>query len=103
MSHPDLFTDKSHAALYSKFRPSPPNKLISIILSYLEKNLPKSEWKIGVDVGCGSGQCTRLLSHHFENVFGYDVSEAQINEAEKNNTQSNVQFKVLEQALVFLA
>ena len=89
-----LFSDVNHAALYSKFRPLPPNKLIATILSYLEKQLPKSEWKRVVDVGCGSGQCTRMLADHFENVFGYDVSQAQIKEAEKNNTHSNVQYKV---------
>lgn len=34
-----------------------------------------------MDLGCGTGQNTRLLSGHFEKVVGIDVSENQLEEA----------------------
>jgi SAM-dependent methyltransferase len=51
------------------------------------------KWPLAVDVGCGSGQCTTFLGPHFERVYGYDVSEAQIGEAIKSNQQPNIEYK----------
>ena len=63
-----------------------------------------------VDIGCGSGQSTELLSPYFQKVYGnpsfflsfsyenntilgYDVSENQIKEARTRNTISNIEYK----------
>jgi 2-polyprenyl-3-methyl-5-hydroxy-6-metoxy-1,4-benzoquinol methylase len=35
-----------------------------------------------IDVGCGSGQSTRVWSPYFSKVYGFDVSETQISEAQ---------------------
>ncbi|XP_042229481.1 putative methyltransferase DDB_G0268948 [Homarus americanus] len=47
-----------------------------------------------IDVGCGSGQSTHILSPHFTSVTGLDISQAQITEATKLGTGTNVFFKV---------
>ncbi|WP_447746577.1 methyltransferase domain-containing protein [Enterobacter asburiae] len=36
--------------------------------------------KSALDVGCGTGQLTRLLSIYFERVIGVDPSEDQLSE-----------------------
>lgn len=47
-----------------------------------------------LDIGCGSGQSTALLSPYFKQVTGIDVSKAQIEEAIKNNKLPNIEYKV---------
>lgn len=34
-----------------------------------------------MDLGCGTGQITRQLAPHFQEVVGFDISEAQLEEA----------------------
>ncbi|XP_071944651.1 putative methyltransferase DDB_G0268948 [Antedon mediterranea] len=52
-----------------------------------------------VDVGCGSGQFTRSLAKHFDDVIGVDISEAQISSARRlqhlNTTYVNAFYKAL--------
>ncbi|CAN8006182.1 unnamed protein product, partial [Ixodes hexagonus] len=50
--------------------------------------------RLAVDVGCGSGQSSRVLSPYFSLVRAYDVSEAQIAEAKASNRVDNVTFSV---------
>ncbi|GFU20640.1 methyltransferase [Nephila pilipes] len=88
-----LFTGAKHAQLYAKFRPNPPETFINYILTYLKSKI-STPLKKAVDVGCGSGQSTVVLSPHFETILGIDVSEEQIKCAEQMNTSSNVEFRV---------
>ena len=46
-----------------------------------------------MDVGCGSGQSTRILSPHFEEVIGLDISQAQVDNANKAASEANVKFQ----------
>ena len=48
--------------------------------------------KLAVDVGCGTGQSTRILSPFFRRVLGLDVSQAQIENARKESVD-NVEFQ----------
>ncbi|KAL7987018.1 hypothetical protein Chor_005937 [Crotalus horridus] len=80
-----LFEDKDHAAFYQKYRFSLQENLQAVVLAFLEK-------KLGVDVGCGSGQNTLLLAKYFEKVVGTDVSEAQIEEAKRAAHPPNVSY-----------
>ncbi len=57
---------------YAAFRPQYP----SAIASYLATLV--AETKLALDVGCGSGQLTRLLAAKFDNVIGVDPSADQI-------------------------
>ena len=49
------FEDVQHTKKYAIFRPSPPNSLIEDILSKMKNR------DLAVDIGCGSGQNTKLL------------------------------------------
>ena len=51
---------------------------------------------LALDVGCGSGQSTFVLSEVARRVVGSDVSPAQVKEATKEaekRRESNVEFK----------
>jgi 2-polyprenyl-3-methyl-5-hydroxy-6-metoxy-1,4-benzoquinol methylase len=46
-----------------------------------------------IDVGCGGGQSTNVLASFFQNVQGFDPSEAQITEATQKNNFHNVTYR----------
>uniref|UniRef100_T1J608 SRCR domain-containing protein n=1 Tax=Strigamia maritima TaxID=126957 RepID=T1J608_STRMM len=78
------------------------NKLQSSLLKIIEVDkdvaaedvyLIKPPFNQAVDVGCGSGQATGVLAPFFDHVLGTDISESQINEATKKDTNTNVEFK----------
>ncbi|XP_018428047.1 PREDICTED: probable S-adenosylmethionine-dependent methyltransferase CRG1 [Nanorana parkeri] len=86
-----LFEEKEHASNYKKFRIEPQEEIINLIFSYLNERLPKPHG-LAVDVGCGTGQSTRILSPYFQKVLGTDISEAQIEEAKKVPGSPNVTY-----------
>ncbi|XP_068200880.1 putative methyltransferase DDB_G0268948 [Palaemon carinicauda] len=88
-----FFESAAHAAAYAKFRPHPPGSLIDHIVSFLKKGY-SGALEAAADVGCGSGQSTVALAPYFGSVTGLDVSEAQVSEANKAVSNSNVSFKV---------
>ena len=51
------------------------------------------ELLLGLDVGCGNGQCSALLSPHFKQILATDISSAQIEVAKTLNHPSNVEFQ----------
>ncbi|KAM5151701.1 uncharacterized protein ACMZJ9_009943 [Mantella aurantiaca] len=87
-----LFEGKEHATSYQKFRFEPSQEIIDIILGFLDERLPGSRG-FAVDVGCGTGQNTRVLSPHFEKILGTDISEAQIEEAKNALVSPNVTYR----------
>ncbi|XP_077686675.1 putative methyltransferase DDB_G0268948 [Eretmochelys imbricata] len=95
-----LFEARHHAVLYQKYRFSPSENLQSLIFSYLEEKTclfsPQkgNPIRLAVDVGCGSGQSTRVLAAHFEKVVGTDISEAQIEAAKQAASFPNVSYHV---------
>jgi len=70
---------------YALYRPTYPNELIELIVS-LSPNLFFA-W----DVACGNGQLTFELSNYFEQVIGTDISQEQLENAQKND---NILYKV---------
>ncbi|XP_010895894.2 putative methyltransferase DDB_G0268948 [Esox lucius] len=88
-----LFEDKEHAASYWKYRVSPSPQLIEEIVSFLKKRRDVQPCDLAVDVGCGSGQGTRLLAPHFSTVVGTDVSPAQLGVALKHAADTNVSYR----------
>lgn len=46
-----------------------------------------------MDLGCGTGQLTRQLAPHFQEVVGFDISEAQLEEARTVAGYSNVTYR----------
>ncbi|CAM4794771.1 unnamed protein product [Rotaria magnacalcarata] len=88
-----FFEGAQHAARYALNRPTYPSELRKKIMDFLGTKY-KGKYDYAVDIGCGSGQSTELLSPYFEKVYGYDVSENQIKEARTRNTISNIEYKV---------
>lgn len=70
---------------YKNFRPNYPKEVFDFIFEHL-KNF-ENAW----DVGTGNGQVAVNLSEKFEDVFATDISENQINSAEK---KSNIHYSV---------
>ena len=82
------FENHEHSIQYANYRPSPPQPLIEHILSKTKcRNL-------AMDIGCGTGQSTKLLAPYFKKIVGLDVSESQICVAKQSNTDSNLEFRV---------
>ena len=44
--------------------------------------------KLALDIGCGTGQSTRILSPFFGRVLGTDISRAQIQNARKESVHN---------------
>ncbi|KAG8558597.1 hypothetical protein GDO81_017056 [Engystomops pustulosus] len=87
-----LFEGKEHASYYQKYRFSPAPEIQDLIFSYLNERLNKP-YELAVDVGCGTGQSTQILSPHFKKVLGTDISEAQIEEAANALKLPNTTFR----------
>ena len=62
------FEGEQHAKEYAKFRPSPPDSLIKYVISKTKKN------DLALDIGCGSGQMTKLLAPFFKKAKKYSFS-----------------------------
>ncbi|XP_028249372.1 putative methyltransferase DDB_G0268948 [Parambassis ranga] len=75
-----LFEGKDHASIYQKYRFTPPVELKNLIIQYLDKKKGQPH-VLAVDLGCGTGQNSRLLAPHFKQVVGMDISECQLEEA----------------------
>ena len=70
LTFPDHFSDR--ASGYARSRPTYPEGLVG----YLAASAPRTT--LAYEVGCGSGQLTRLLATCFENVIATDPSAAQL-------------------------
>ena len=73
------FSNKGLSAAYAEFRPVYSKDVLNIITQYMAEGNPKFD--TALDVACGSGQSTFLLSGAFQKVIGVDVSETQIEQA----------------------
>uniref|UniRef100_A0A8C5HGC1 Zgc:162396 n=1 Tax=Gouania willdenowi TaxID=441366 RepID=A0A8C5HGC1_GOUWI len=87
-----LFEGKQHASIYQKYRFTPPNELKDIIIQYLDKKKGPPH-VLALDLGCGTGQNSRLLSSHFQEVVGMDISECQLEEARSVAGYPNVTYR----------
>ncbi|XP_054157057.1 putative methyltransferase DDB_G0268948 [Oppia nitens] len=89
-----VFATARHADLYAKFRPILPGVVMDYVLANLRLHYEPHEWDIAIDVGCGGGQSTQVLAKYFKQVYGFDVSAAQIREALDSYHAHNVHFDV---------
>ncbi|KAJ4933004.1 hypothetical protein JOQ06_029842 [Pogonophryne albipinna] len=87
-----FFEGKDHASVYQKYRFTPPDELKNIILQYLDKKKGKPH-VLAVDLGCGTGQNSRLLAPHFQAVVGIDISESQLEEAKGVPGYPNITYR----------
>uniref|UniRef100_A0A674NI31 Methyltransferase type 11 domain-containing protein n=1 Tax=Takifugu rubripes TaxID=31033 RepID=A0A674NI31_TAKRU len=86
-----LFEGKDHASIYQKYRFAPPAEVKNYILQYLHKK-KKPPHVLAVDLGCGTGQNSRLLAPHFQEVVAIDVSESQLEEARAVQGYPNITY-----------
>eukprot|EP00118_Oscarella_pearsei_P005069 m.22672 g.22672 ORF g.22672 m.22672 type:complete len:261 (+) comp28379_c0_seq2:13-795(+) len=86
-----LFLGASHAAGYAKFRPKYNHQIVEKIISYCKKQ--GAGLNLAVDVGCGSGQSTRLFKDHYLKIVGYDVSNEQLKQARMLTNSPNIVYK----------
>uniref|UniRef100_A0A2P2I5G2 Methyltransferase DDB_G0268948 n=1 Tax=Hirondellea gigas TaxID=1518452 RepID=A0A2P2I5G2_9CRUS len=82
------------ASTYQRVRPSPPQSLIDSIINYI-KQKHVGPLRDAVDVGCGSGQVSRVVAPYFTSVVGMDVSPAMVEVASNLENPSNVTFVVV--------
>ena len=75
------FEEVSHSQIYAKYRPVPPHSLVERIISLLGEEGGGRGEMVALDVGCGSGQFTRLLPPHFSRVLATDISQSQVDQA----------------------
>ncbi|XP_026231430.1 class I SAM-dependent methyltransferase [Anabas testudineus] len=87
-----LFEGKEHASVYQKYRFTPPEELTHIILQYLDEKKGQPH-ELAVDVGCGTGQNSRVFAAHFKEVVGVDVSECQLEEARSVPGYPNITYR----------
>ncbi|XP_078468143.1 putative methyltransferase DDB_G0268948 isoform X2 [Lampetra planeri] len=88
-----LFERTEHAKAYNLYHPGVPDAAFRAIMDYVRAKTGGVP-SLAVDVGCGSGQCTQLLSTCCTRVVGVDVSEAMIREATRVNSTGNIAFTV---------
>ncbi|XP_021179075.2 putative methyltransferase DDB_G0268948 [Fundulus heteroclitus] len=86
------FEGKEHAACYWRYRIAPSELLIQKVLDFLQKHRG-GPFQLAVDVGCGSGQGTLLLSKHFASVVGTDVSPAQLEVALQQAKEPGITYR----------
>ncbi|XP_076436873.1 putative methyltransferase DDB_G0268948 [Babylonia areolata] len=75
-----LFKSSVIADAYVKYRPTYGSDVSQTIINFCQEN-PSAKFSLAIDIGCGSGQSTIPLTHHFRKVVGLDVSDAQISKA----------------------
>jgi ubiquinone/menaquinone biosynthesis C-methylase UbiE len=73
------------AFFYKKYRPTYPRELYGEILKYVENR--ETCW----DCATGNGQVAFVLSDYFKTVYGTDISQNQLNKAEK---RENISYRV---------
>ncbi|CDQ77462.1 unnamed protein product [Oncorhynchus mykiss] len=87
-----MFEEKHHAAIYQTYRFVPPEEIRYIILHYLERKKVQPH-ALAVDLGCGTGQNSRLMAPHFQEVVGIDISECQLEEARAVAGFNNITYR----------
>ncbi|KAM4608654.1 putative methyltransferase [Polymixia lowei] len=87
-----LFEGKEHSSIYQKYRFVPPGEVKDIILQYLDKKKGRPR-VLAVDLGCGTGQHSRVLAPHFREVVGMDVSKCQLEEAQAVPGYPNITYR----------
>jgi len=76
------FEEAGHSEIYAKYRPVAPPSIVEHILAFRGQQDSRAE-TLALDVGCGSGQFTRLLPSYFSRVLATDVSQSQVEEARR--------------------
>lgn len=83
-----LFDNK--AVLYAESRPG----YSAHVLQYLQNDLGLSSTALGADIGCGTGQLTKILSAFFESIYAVEPNVSMISECQKRlHDKKNIKYK----------
>jgi SAM-dependent methyltransferase len=82
------YEDEGFAGIYDRYRPSPPEALIDILL--LLAGGERAERV--VDLGAGTGLSTRAWSSHATEVVGIEANPAMVEQARRATTSPNVRY-----------
>ena len=92
-----LYESAGTAKSYAEFWPSYPLLLVNRILEFQRKHSEvnhSEKFDLMVDVGCGSGQVSKLFANYFQKIIGFDVSAEQVKQAKENCDIENISFEV---------
>ncbi|MEN8120730.1 MAG: class I SAM-dependent methyltransferase [Bacteroidota bacterium] len=89
--------------LWAKHYESNGNPMTGLDGMVFEKNFPFQDIKNKkvLDIGCGTGRLTRILSQNGGIVSGIDISEQMLKIARKNDPKSNYQIYIANRAFPF--
>lgn len=90
MSWPDLLLIYTNKFKNSKNLEHSTCQQQLLFYEYPQKGQPHV---LAVDLGCGTGQITRILAPYFQEVVGIDVSKAQLETARAVPGYSNISYK----------
>ena len=93
MFNPKKFWNKQGGEIYfNKFDSKIGERNEEIFLKYIDKHKPSSI----IDIGCGYGRYLKIIKNEFPNIelVGMDISEAQINFAEKYLSDDSIQLHI---------
>lgn len=79
---------------YAKYRPTYPWSLYEHIKEYHDKVTGGKPIKEAVDLACGTGQATQDVAKLSEHVIGFDHAEVMVEQANKQFSDSQFDFKV---------
>ena len=89
------FEGTSHSQIYAQYRPNAPSSILDHLKAWSgEEGGGGMGDSLALDVGCGSGQFTKLLLPHFSRVLATDVSEAQVEQARRQLSANNVDVRL---------
>nr|XP_039263723.1 putative methyltransferase DDB_G0268948 [Styela clava] len=92
-----LYEKENHAKTYAVYRPDYPISVAEEIISYVRRKsgLQKGDnIPVMVDIGCGTGQSTKLFQPYVSKIVSIDPSENQIEQAKIFNSAPNVTYFV---------
>ena len=69
------------------------NKAATYLKEKIAFQIDQEQLDLGLDFGCGSGQCTDLLAPHFKRILATDISIAQIEMAKNLEHPPNITFE----------
>ena len=102
----DYFGYDGQSEMYRLYRPSYPLSMLQVLNDKLP--IEKSKRALAVDIACGSGQLTSVLSrslntdtptynefgYGFQRVIGFDTSQKQLDQALMHSNAANIEYKL---------
>eukprot|EP00127_Corallochytrium_limacisporum_P002469 Clim_evm26s128 gene=Clim_evmTU26s128 len=79
-SYAHLFHGKDHSHVYEKYRLCLPEQCLDQIKQYVD-NTPNHRKELAIDLGCGTGQSTRIFADFYSRTLGWDIAQTQIEKA----------------------